>query len=61
MNQRLLRDAPRTIAQRVSNAARSGATLEAMEKLVRDNVSSHLAHAKNSAVRVLINAGKKAA
>jgi hypothetical protein len=55
-NRRLLSDAPRTIATRVSGATKSNASLEEMEGIVREVISSQLKPVKATAARVLRSA-----
>lgn len=50
---RLLGDAPKTIARRLYAMAKSGATLEEAEAVVREVIGSNLAAVKSTAVRVL--------
>lgn len=52
-NQRLLGDAPKTIAQRLYAAARSGQSLEEAERIVRAVVSTHLEEVQKAAIRLL--------
>lgn len=55
-NRQLLADAPKTIARRLYAMARSGATMEEAERVVRDIISSQLRPVKATAARVLRNA-----
>lgn len=60
-NKRLLRDAPKTIASRVFEIARSSTgTLEQGERLVRDEIASHLRPVKGTAARNLRHANEPA-
>lgn len=52
-NRRLLRDAPKTVARRVSAAAKAGQSMEQREKLVRDVISSQLSLAIKTARELL--------
>lgn len=52
-NRRLLGDSPKTIARRLFAMARSGATIEDGEKVVREVISSQLKTVKTTAARVL--------
>jgi len=52
-NQRLLIDAPKTIARRISAHAKSDGTIEDAEKMVRDIISKQLRNATSTAQRLL--------
>jgi hypothetical protein len=52
---RLLRDAPKTAALRAHSAVRANASVEEIERLIREINSSHITHLKARATRVLRN------
>lgn len=53
MNRRLLRDTAKTLASRAMSLVRSGGTLEEIEALYRDSISTALSEVKSTALRIL--------
>lgn len=53
LNSRLLEDAPRTVASKVLSAARAGATLEEVERIFTDEMSSQLNPVKERIAKAL--------
>lgn len=59
-NQRLLIDAPKTIAKRVSAHATDGGTMEDAEKMIRAEISKHLRASQVAAMVGLVTAAERA-
>jgi hypothetical protein len=55
-NKKLLQDAPSRLANEVTALCRTGATLEDVERLIRNTVGSYLTNVKTQTVRALKNA-----
>lgn len=56
MSRLLLTDSPKTIASRSVTMVKSGATVEEVETMVREIVSSHLVHVRDKVIRLLAQA-----